>query len=380
MRVVHFSDCHLGYRAYNRVTSQGINRREADIFQAFRQVLKKVSELDPDLILIAGDLFHVVRPSNLTIQQTFREFINLRERTAAPCIIIGGNHDSPRSVDTGCILDLFSNLPSFIVVHNNYEQVKLPKLDTSVFCLSHRALPELNNLKLEPDKSSKFNLLMVHGTVEGVFKQSYDIYEIRRSDVINESWDYIAFGHYHTFTELAPNAYYSGSIEYTSPNFWSELGNKKGFIEYNLAERKLVDFHSISTREVIDLRPIDADGRTVGEIDQMIKQRVESISGGYEDKIIRLIVLNLNRSVQKDLDFKTIREYRTAMLHFDLQLKPPQTSKHNTENGAVIETKSLEEEWDSFVKDIEIPVDINREEFRLKGREYLSAQSRYDGE
>ena len=95
MRVIHIADPHLGYRAYNRVNAAGLNAREADVFDAFRQAVSRTVEADPDLILIAGDLFHVVRPSNLTIQHTFREFASLRMRTQAPVVIIGGNHDSP---------------------------------------------------------------------------------------------------------------------------------------------------------------------------------------------------------------------------------------------------------------------------------------------
>ena len=110
MRVAHLADIHLGYRAYNRVTRQGINVREADIFNAFRQSLDKVIEIQPDLIVIAGDLFHVVRPSNLCIEHTFKAFAKLRAETKAPIVMIGGNHDSPRSTDTGCILDLMQNI------------------------------------------------------------------------------------------------------------------------------------------------------------------------------------------------------------------------------------------------------------------------------
>lgn len=163
MRVAHIADPHLGYRAYNRITSQGINRREADVFQAFRECLAKTAEIQPDLILIAGDLFHIVRPSNLTIGQTYRELVSLRAKTGAPVVMIGGNHDSPRSTDTGCILDLFANIPDIHVAHSEYVQVPIKKLDTSVFCLCHRAVPQISSLKIEPDPASKYNVLMVHG-------------------------------------------------------------------------------------------------------------------------------------------------------------------------------------------------------------------------
>ena len=47
MRIAHIADPHLGYRAYNRITSQGINRREADVFKAFQSALAKALWPEP---------------------------------------------------------------------------------------------------------------------------------------------------------------------------------------------------------------------------------------------------------------------------------------------------------------------------------------------
>jgi len=374
MRIAHIADAHLGYRAYNRITSQGINRREADVFKAFQAAMAKVGEIKPDLILIAGDLFHVVRPSNLTIQHTFAEFARLRAKTDAPVVIIGGNHDSPRSADTGCILDLLTNLPGIHVAHSEYVQVKLDNLDTSVFCLCHRALPHLSSLRIEPDPSSKRNILIAHGTVEGVVRHAYDIFELSRAQVISDAWDYIAFGHYHCFTELAPNAYYAGSLEYTSTSIWSETQVEKGFIEYDLDDHKLVQFHKTDTRDVVDLRPIDAHEVAAPDLNKMIHRRIESVPGGHFDKIVRLVVENLPRSVQSDLDFALIRQIRAEALHFELQLRPPSRSSRSAEGRDPGVAKTLEEEWDEFAKVCEVPGGVDRERLIGLGRDYLTKQ------
>jgi DNA repair exonuclease SbcCD nuclease subunit len=341
---------------------------------AFREAMSGAAQIAADLVLIAGDLFHVVRPSNLTIQQAYREFAAFRAKSSAPIIIIGGNHDSPRSADTGCILDLFTNIPGIHVVHGKYEQVLLENLDTSVFCLCHRALPELSSLKIEPDSASKYNILMAHGTVEGVIKHAYDLHEIKRAEVISDAWDYIAFGHYHVFEELAPNAYYSGSLEYTSTNIWSETKQPKGFIEYDLDERKL-DFHKIETREVIDIRPIDAAEVTLAELNIMIQNRIEGVSGGYENKIIRLVVENLHRSVQADLDYTFVRQVRADALHFELVLRPPSRSGSVKGSGDSGASRPLEEEWDEFAKCYDLPQGVDRDRLVNLGRDYLMKQA-----
>ena len=374
MRIAHIADPHLGYRAYNRVTSQGLNRREADVFRAFKNALAQIAHIQPDLILIAGDLFHVVRPSNLTIQHTFRELASLRMKTNAPIIILGGNHDSPRSTDTGCILDLFTNLPGIYVSHSEYTQIQLPELDTSVFCLCHRAIPQLSSLKIEPDANSKYNVLMVHGTLEGIIRNGYDLYEVSRAQVISDAWDYIAFGHYHIFEELAPNAFYAGSIEYTSSNIWSETKVPKGFIEYDLDEHKLVEFHQLSTRDVIDLRPIDAADVPVADLNTMIAHRIESMPGGHKDKIVRLLIENLPRSVQADLDFSLVRQVRSEALHFELLLRPPGRNGRSAESSSAGTAKPLEEEWDEFAGAYDIPAGVKRDRLISLGRDYLIKQ------
>jgi len=371
MRVVHIADAHLGYRAYSRVTSQGVNRREADVFIAFRSALTSAADLQPDVILIAGDLFHVVRPSNLMIQQTFYEFASLRRKTDAPVVIIGGNHDSPRSTDTGCILDLFTNLPGIHVAHSEYVQVKLDKLDMSVFCLCHRALPQMSSLKIAPDAGSRYNVLLAHGTVQGVIRNAYDLQEIERSQVVSDAWDYVAFGHYHVYEQLATNAYYAGSLEYTSSNVWSETARPKGFIEYDLDERRVLAFHNVETRDVVDLRPIDAADLTAAQLGDMIARRIDSIPGGHQEKIVRLVVENLHRQVKADLDFTPIRQVRGEALHFELQLRPPSRGGARRGEDRSEAARPLEQEWDEFARGLDTPPGVDRERLVSLGRDYL---------
>ena len=42
-----------------------------------------------------------------------------------------------------------------------------------------------------------------------------------------ENWDYVALGHYHVYRSVAPNAFYSGSLDYTSTNPWGELAEER---------------------------------------------------------------------------------------------------------------------------------------------------------
>ena len=67
VKLAHIADPHLGARQYHRLTSSGINQREADVAQAFRAAVDGVIAERPDVVVVAGDLFHTVRPTNAAI-------------------------------------------------------------------------------------------------------------------------------------------------------------------------------------------------------------------------------------------------------------------------------------------------------------------------
>src|SRR5205807_8837533 len=77
MRLIHLADIHLGFRQYQKQTISGINQREADVAATLKRVIDKIIELKPDIVLIAGDVFHTVRPTNPAILHAFTQFSRL---------------------------------------------------------------------------------------------------------------------------------------------------------------------------------------------------------------------------------------------------------------------------------------------------------------
>ncbi|MBW3625734.1 MAG: exonuclease SbcCD subunit D [Armatimonadetes bacterium] len=377
MRLIHFADVHLGYRAYHRLTPSGINQREQDVQDSFNRALYDIARLKPDLVLMAGDLFHSVRPSNLVLQRTFKALMRFRQECDAPVVMIAGNHESPRSAEAGCILRLFENVPGVVVRDGRYEAVRLPELNAAIFCLPHRSLGELSNLQIEPDPDSRTNLLMLHGTLEGIGHNMYDGLTIHRSQVLGAGWDYIACGHYHLHEKLAENAYYCGSLEYTSFNPWEEVGKgrpPKGFIEYD-TETRQVTFHESKVRALRDLPPIHADGLAAAEIMERIQGAAESVKGGLEDKVVRQVVWDVPRKVQVDLDHAKLREIRSQALHFDLSIRLPRPKGFAPAAPTQAVRRTLEQEWSDYVEGYALPAGVEREPFKTLGLEYLSQVS-----
>lgn len=351
MKIVHTADLHLGYRAYHRTNASGINIREADVARVFRELLERTAKIAPDLFLIAGDIFHTVRPSNAAIADAFRRFsLFRREAPDTRVVIIAGNHDSPRAAETGNILTLFSEIPGVHVVHQEPKRLRFPELDTAILCLPHNSLFAESQPAIEPDAEARINILMAHAAHENLKLIShYGAALLRNSDLRPEEWTYVALGHYHLHERLAPNMIYPGAIERTSIDVWSEADRPKGFIELD-AENGDVDFHELQgPRTVIDLKPIAGRDLSPGEIDGLIESALDAVPGGIEEKIIRLRVFDVPRDIYRGLDHRRIREYRTRALHLNLDARPPQITRRSG-SGAPGSRLTLQEELSEFLK------------------------------
>ena len=138
MRLIHIPDLHLGFRRYQRLTPTGINQREYDVAMAFNRAIDKIIDLAPDLVLIAGDVFHSVRPTNTSIVHAFQQFTRLKQSLPdAIIVMIAGDHDSPRAVEVGCILRLFVPL-GIHVVHGEPQRLAFPDRELSILCKTQK--------------------------------------------------------------------------------------------------------------------------------------------------------------------------------------------------------------------------------------------------
>jgi DNA repair protein SbcD/Mre11 len=352
MRLVHLSDLHLGYRQYQRLTPGGVNQREADVAATFRAAIERVIALRPDVIVVAGDVFHSVRPTNQAILHAFIQFGRLVQALPeAIVILVAGNHDTPRSTETGGILQLFAQL-GLTVVDREARRLAFPDRELSIL-----AVPDVPNMvrpSLTPDPGARMNLLVLHGEVQGMLSANVLAadrapVEISHEELGASRWDYVALGHYHVYREIAPNAFYSGSIEYTSANTWGELYEErvagiggKGFVERDLitGEHR---FHVLPpARPLIDLPPVSARGLLPAELDERIRAVLESCDGGIDEKIVRLTVRDVPRHVARELDHRAIREFKRRALSFQLDLRRPEALRlHGT--GAPGRRPSLNE-------------------------------------
>lgn len=380
MKLVHIADIHLGFRQYQRQTPTGINQREADVARSMQRVIDKVIELRPDLVLIAGDVFHTVRPTNPAILHAFKEFSRLMAMLPdATVVMVAGNHDTPRTAETGCILRLFKPL-GIKVVDGATQQIRVGERDLTIL-----AVPDMaqGRPSLEPDPTSKYNILLLHGEIEGVLpKYGRELdrspMEITRKELAAEKWDYVALGHYHVYKSIAPNAFYSGSLDYTSTNSWGELAEErelgiqgKGIIEYDL-EKKTQTFHSLPPgRPWVDLAPLSGAGLSPASLDEAIRDALDKCEGGIEDKIVRLVVRDVPRHILRDLDHKALRDYKRRALHFHLDTRRPEIVRPEKGQAAPGRRASLADTVRDKLRSRILTENIDREALVELGLHYL---------
>jgi len=235
---VHASDLHLGYAQY------GLEARRQDFDDAFTELVDRTIELKPDFMIIAGDLFHHSRPSNMTLENAIRNFKRLKD-AEIPVLTVDGSHDSAPNTITGTILTPLDS--AGLIIHlPRHEGACWRKPGTCyVYGIPNfrsrrrtdEALPAFLAEKPPAPDASIVNVLVLHGAVDlPSVKPPYIEAEIS-PELLPDGFNYYAAGHVHDGymgkfkTGLLV---YSGCTETVS---YDEAKLRKGFMHVTVDEK-----------------------------------------------------------------------------------------------------------------------------------------------
>ena len=320
VRFVHLADTHLGYSAYRKIDSDGINLREKDIYKAFIAAIDYILEKKPDFVIHTGDLFDSVRPTNRAITIALEQLLRL-SKARIPTIIIAGNHETPKLKETGHIFRLFEHLDYIYPVYRGAEKIDL-EVDgkkISIHAIPHCREKEDFSESLKsaaPDSSSDYNILVTHGAIQAiqVFKMNEFNEYIIPISLISKGFDYVALGHYHGFTRIKNNIVYSGSTERMS---FSESKEQKGIVDVRISSSTITDFVPLPTRNMIEIGPIDCKDLKPREIIERIKEKIGNRD--FRDSIVRLSLTNVDPAIYKSIDFSSINNIFSRAMHFEIR-------------------------------------------------------------
>jgi DNA repair exonuclease SbcCD nuclease subunit len=235
---VHASDLHLGYSQY------GLEARRQDFDNVLTEIVDKTIDLKPDFMIIAGDLFHQARPSNVTLENSIRSFKRLKD-AGIPVLTVDGSHDSAPNTITGTILypldsaGLIYHLPR----HKGACWRKpaccyvygVPNFRTRR--KTEEALPAFMEQNLPAPDPAVTNVFVFHAAVDLPSVNPPYIEAEAPPELLPDGFDYYAAGHVHKrFTGKFKTGIlaYSGCTETVS---YDEAELKKGFFHVEVNEK-----------------------------------------------------------------------------------------------------------------------------------------------
>ena len=234
---VHVADLHLGYAQYN------LDVRRQDFENAFREVTDKTLELKPDFMIIAGDLFHHARPSNITLETAITNFRRLKE-AGITVLAVDGGHDAAPNVVTGTILNPLDSA-SLIYYLPRHEGACWHNESCYVYGVpnfrTRRKTDELLPIFLEQNKPSPdpslFNIFVFHMALDLPDVTPPHIEAEASPELLPEGFNYFAGGHVH---KPSVNKFKGGLLVYsgcTETVSYEDAEIEKGFYYVEVNEK-----------------------------------------------------------------------------------------------------------------------------------------------
>lgn len=333
MRLVHLSDLHLGFRAF-AATERGWNLRERDMASVFQRALQEAARLDPDLLLLTGDIFHRPDPPStafLSLARGVRTFQSLCP--SVPVLAIAGERDTASNpADPGPVAVLDA-LPGVDAAAAAARAVRFRDQGLHALLVPHRAarLPPLPELR--PDGEARWNVLLLRGRPD---------LESAGVRVDPDEWDYIALGGGHEAEAHLPHVWTAGSLERVGWDPWREGVQEKGFVVFDLKSGE-GEFHPVAARPVVDLAPVRATSGERDDTTRRLRHLLEGIPGGIGGKILKVRMEGAVLVPEDGVDPGLLEGLRRRAAHVQIELSGGGDGEGGA--GGRAPASGSEEEW-----------------------------------
>ncbi len=322
---VHVADIHLGYTQYN------LEARREDFNKAFAEVVDKTVSLEPDLVIIAGDIFHHARPNNVTLEAAIKNFGRLRE-AGIPVLVVDGSHDAAPNTITGTILNpldaagllyylprhkdaCWKNEKCYVYGVPNYRTRRKTEEQLPLFYEENKPVPD----------PELFNIFVFHMALDLPNVKPLQMEAEAPPELLPDGFNYYAGGHVH---KISKNSFKTGLLAYsgaTETVYYDDAQLEKGFYYVKVNEKGKIEFQHVkleSPRRFLILKN-DYSGMTPAKISEAAGYQVKK---NDEEGVIIVPVLDgilpaeANRS---EIDVAQIRNAaeKALLVHPVIRLK-----------------------------------------------------------
>ena len=394
MKIIHFSDLHIGYTRYSKGIDleTGLDNRIVDFLNTFDELVNYAIEENIDLVIFAGDAYKDRNPSQ-THQKEFAKRLLKLTKANIPVALVVGNHDMPGNKGRATALDIFPtmNVDNITVI----DKLQLYELKTkSGIQIQILGMPwirkgslisRLSNIKKDItiedlnkqiiqtlDNSLEKEIFKINQSIPCIFSGHLTVMEAKTSTetlmsigadymfpaqfFARPEFEYVALGHVHKDQILveSPPVIYSGSLERVD---FGEKDDVKGFYVIEIDPKKsqgnrLVNYKKIPVsarnfREYIINIPKETEFPV-----NIIEEELNSKE--IKDSIARIIIESTREHYQSINDPKIKSILSNAKYLVSTELKIISEKKINdiqiTENLGIV---------DSFEKYLENFKEIN---------------------
>ncbi|MDG1433690.1 MAG: DNA repair exonuclease [Saprospiraceae bacterium] len=350
MKILHFSDSHLGYHELDKLSPSGINLREQDAYDSFQKVIDIAIELQPDLVIHSGDFFHRPSPANRPMIFGLEQLSRL-SKANIPIVVIAGNHETPKTIFTSPILKAFQTIPNvFPIFSQKYETFEFGELVVHGVPHINDDILELEEMdKIQPVEG-KFNIILLHTSIGKTFmmdEYGEKLYPPERLDLLNK-FDYVALGHWHNFqkVEKLDTAWYSGSTERMSE---AEAKSEKGFclLELEKGKKVLPEFVAIPTRNWVVEEIKNCNNKSITEIETQLQKLTQRED--LKDALLSIHLVDLEPIQSVELSKRKIYAMISGPAHISIHRKFIVTETEKA--GFQSKSESLVSLMKSFISD-----------------------------
>ncbi len=235
MRLIHIADTHLGLSQFNRLDpDSGLNLREKQIYDNFLSAIDRIIDKKPDVLVHAGDLFDQVRPKTRAYK-TVMEALERLHSAGIPLVVIAGNHSMVKTRYATSPFEILVYHPGDMTAAFSFRYENVEIGDTIFHLIPNMLRPEDYRSAYDEIELSgnHHNVLVTHGLATSIRDRRLATVAEHELDntILSDRFDYIALGHYHRQSQIADNAWYSGSLEHLT---YGEISDQKGGLLVNL--------------------------------------------------------------------------------------------------------------------------------------------------
>ena len=323
MKILHTSDIHLDSPLTTRLSADKVRARKKELLSSFQRSVDLAVRSGAIGFIISGDLFDSEKASRMAVE------VALSIIADAPTVsffYLFGNHERDMLIKSG--IDLPKNLKVF---DDGWSYYRFSDVVIAGRCTTEKGM--FDSLMLEEGKR---NIVVLHGELAD---HSDVDGKIGRSEAAKLPIDYIALGHYHSYSEekisQRCSAVYPGTPEGRG---FDEAGDK-GVVMLDIDSYGITHSFIKTCERTLHIIKVDVSALTN---EYLIEREIENATRGIPTGDIVRVVLVGEKDIATEFNTDVIN---TRFMHKHYYFECRDESRMRISKDAFINDKTLKGEF-----------------------------------